>query len=931
MARAAVRNSIHKGGMGKTSRKAKSNKKTTVDSRAATPLMRQYYKIKDRHPNAILLFRMGDFYETFEEDAKTVSQVLGITLTQRSNGKASNVALAGFPHHALDNYLPKLVKAGLRVAVCEQLEDPKMARKIVKRGVVEIVTPGVSFHEQLLDPKRSNYLAAIHWGKPRKGQEWVGFSFLDASTGEFFLTEVPAAQLQELVHTIAPAEILVDKRRHDDIRWLRSQQIAVSPQEDWCFGYDFAYESLLRHFKTHSLKGFGIEAYSLGIVAAGAALYYLGETQKGRLPHISRLNYYASDQYMALDPQTKRNLELVASMQDGRQEGTLIQILDHTKTPMGARLLRKWLQRPLRDVGQIQKRLNAVEGLVTSDFLRGRLREILQPVGDLERLAARVSTARATPRDLVSLLISLKAIPVIKETLRDEQVATLRDVAATLTPCNEMAATIRKAIVDEPPAQLADGGFIRDGYNAELDELRVIQKSGKDWIVRLQKEEAERTGITSLKVGFNKVFGYYLEVTNAHKDKVPDDFIRKQTLVNAERYITPQLKEYEEKILTASEKITHLEAVLFQEVRDKIALETDELQHNATLVAMLDCFGSLAEAAVQNRYVRPEVHEGRGISITEGRHPVVEKMLEAGDPFISNSVALNPEDAQILIITGPNMAGKSVILRQTGLICLLAQVGAFVPAEKASIGLIDRIFTRVGASDNLASGESTFLVEMNEAANILNNASAHSLILLDEVGRGTSTFDGLSIAWALVEFLHENPHVAAQTLFATHYHELNELADRYNRIVNLRVQVKEHNGKVIFLRKLISGGADHSYGIEVARMAGLPQPLIERAQQILKHLEAQQLEMHGSVDRQSTNQEERKKKKENLEKGNSELPSGADRGGNLQELPEMQLSLFQATDPAALEAAELIRALEPNSLTPVEALLKLVELKRILE
>ena len=898
--------------------KIKTTKKEKSD-RNATPLMRQYYKIKDRHPDAVLLFRLGDFYETFENDARVVSQVLGITLTKRSNGKASDVPLAGFPHHALDNYLPKLVQAGLRVAVCEQLEDPKLARKIVKRDVVEVVTPGVTFRDQLLDPKRSTYLAAIHWEDRRKQGEWIGFSFIDASTGEFFLTEAPAARLEELIHTIAPSEVLVDKRKTEEIRWLKRQDLLVTPQEDWCFGADFAYETLLRHFKTHSLKGFGVEDYSLGLVAAGAALYYLGETQKGRLPHISKVQYYATDQYMALDAQTKRNLELIASLKSGRQEGTLVEILDRTITPMGARLLRKWLLRPLRNVDRIEERLDAVEGLTTSGFLRGQLREVFEQVGDLERLAAKVSTSRATPRELVSLKSTLQAIPLIKATMKDESVEVLNKLADSLTLCDEVVDEIGTGIADEPPAQWSEGGFIRDGYNTELDELRKIASSGKDWIARLQQDEAERTGIPSLKVGFNKVFGYYLEVTNAHKDKVPDDFIRKQTLVNAERYITPHLKEYEEQILTAQERINHLEQTLFQGIRERVAAFTSELQYNATLIATLDAFAGLAEVAVQYKYVRPRVHSGRGIDIVEGRHPVVEKSLPAGEPFIANSIKLDPEERQILIITGPNMAGKSVVLRQTGLIVLLAQVGAFVPAESADIGAVDRIFTRVGASDNLASGESTFLVEMNETANILNNASPASLILLDEVGRGTSTFDGLSIAWALVEYLHEHAAVAAQTLFATHYHELNELSERYHRVVNLRVQVNEHNGKVVFLRKLVPGGADHSYGIEVARMAGLPQPLIIRAQQILGHLESQQLALHEM---------------DEIDGGNSISATAVpqNRGGriSMDELPPaQQLSLFYQVDEKAQEVAEAIRKLDPNTLTPVEALLRLVELKNM--
>ena len=894
--------------MGKTNKTKKDS-----GSKAATPLMRQYLKIKERHPEAVLLFRLGDFYETFEEDARTVSRVLGITLTKRSNGKASDVPLAGFPHHALDNYLPKLVQAGLRVAVCEQLEDPKKAKKIVKRDVVEIVTPGVTFRDQLLNPKRSTYLAAIHWGKK---QGHVGISFVDASTGEFYLTEVSTTRLDEILNTISPAEVLIDKRLKDDIRWLQSRDFLITQQEDWCFGYDFAYETLLRHFKTHSLKGFGVEEYELGLVAAGAVLYYLGETQKGRLPHITKLQYFASEKYMALDSQTKRNLELIASINSGRQEGTLVEILDYTQTPMGGRMLRRWLLRPLRNVDQITERQDAVEGFVTSDFLRNELREILEHVGDLERLAVKVSTGRATPRELVSLKNTLCTIPEIQSALSNESIPVLKKLAESLSLCEDVVHVIETGLVEDPPAQWKNGGFIREGHNAELDELRLIATSGKDWIAQMQQKEIEETGITSLKVGYNKVFGYYLEVTNAHKDKVPDHYIRKQTLVNAERYITPSLKEYEEQILTAQDKISEIEVRLFQEIRDSVASHTSELQYNASLIAMLDSFACLAEVAVQNKYVRPEVHKGRGIDIVEGRHPVVEKSLPVGEPFISNSTKTDPEDRQILIITGPNMAGKSVVLRQTGLIVLLAQVGSFVPADAARVGVVDRIFTRVGASDNLASGESTFLVEMNETANILNNASPASLILLDEVGRGTSTFDGLSIAWALVEYLHEHASVAAQTLFATHYHELNELSDRYSRVVNLRVQVNEHKGKVIFLRKLIPGGADHSYGIEVARMAGLPVPLIQRAQEILKHLESQQLAIHGGED--MTNGYE-------AAKG----PAQAAKGEMGTLLPIQQLSLFQVADEGAQEAASALRQLDPNTLTPVEALLKLVELKRL--
>ncbi|MFQ5570875.1 MAG: DNA mismatch repair protein MutS [Rhodothermales bacterium] len=884
-----------------------------------TPLMRQYYKIKGRHPNAILLFRMGDFYETFDEDAKTVSTILGITLTKRANGQARDVPLAGFPHHALDNYLPKLVQAGLRVAICEQLEDPKFARKIVKRDVVEVVTPGVSFHDQLLSPKRANYLAAIHWGTERREKEWVGFAFIDASTGEFSATEVHASKLEELLQTIAPTEVLIDKRRRDTLQSIRRQDFVVTTQEDWVFGYDFAYETLLRHFKTHSLKGFGVEDLSLGLVAAGAALYYLSETQKGKLPHIHRITRYASDDYMALDPQTKRNLELVASMRDGGQEGTLVHILDETLSPMGGRLLRKWLVRPLRNVENINKRLDAVEALFAARRLRENLRNELREIGDLERLAAKVCTGRASPRDLIHLKLSLKQIPLLKALLQDEPCDTLRRLADNMTLCTPVVERIEEALVDEPPASIQDGGLFREGYHAELDTLRTLARSGKDWVARMQQKEVERTGIASLKVGFNKVFGYYLEITNAHKDKVPDDYIRKQTLVNSERYITPELKEYEEKILSAEEKIGSLEAELFNELRMVVAEETTALQLNASLLAMLDCFCSLAEVADKSGYRRPEVHEGVELRIEEGRHPVVERTLPPGEPFIPNTVHLDPTEEQILIITGPNMAGKSVVLRQVGLIVLLAQVGSFVPAQTARVGVVDRIFTRVGASDNLAAGESTFLVEMNETANILNNATPRSLILLDEVGRGTSTFDGLSIAWALVEFLHQNHRVAARTLFATHYHELNELASRYERVRNFRIQVQEHGGKVIFLRKMVPGGADHSYGIEVARMAGLPEPVIERARAVLHQLESQHLVVEGP--------------EETAEAGGDGLSVRSTKAAVPTMDDTFQMSLFESgtPDPIAEEIKEKLDAIDTNRITPIEALIALAELKRLLE
>jgi DNA mismatch repair protein MutS len=899
---------------GKTSARKKARNK------GKTPLMRQYYKIKARHPNAVLLFRMGDFYETFDEDAKRVSRLLGITLTTRNNGKSDDVPLAGFPHHALDSHLPKLIRAGLRVAICEQLEDAKYAKKVVKRDVVEVVTPGVSFHDQLLNPKRANYLAAICWGTARQTKGQAGVAFIDASTGEFSVTELPTDRVDEVLQTIAPAEVLVDKQQRDYVQALDVQDYVLTPQEDWVFGYDFAYETLLRHFQTHSLKGFGVEDLHLGLIAAGAALYYLGETQKGKLPHIQRIQRYQSDAYMALDPQTKRNLELVSSMQHGGQEGTLVQILDETLTAMGGRMLRKWLVRPLRTLTTIEKRLDAVEALHASPRLRDSLREELGEVGDLERLAAKVATGRAAPRDMIHLKLTLKQIPKIRAVLKDNDCDTLCSLSERLTLCADVVDRIDRALVDEPPAKISEGGLFRDGYHDELDELRSVAASGKDWVANMQQLEAERTDIPSLKVGFNKVFGYYIEITNTHKDKVPEDYIRKQTLVNSERYITPELKEYEEKILTAEEKIASLELQLFDELRMAVGEHVTDMQLNASLLAMLDCFASLAYVAERHDYVRPEVHEGTELVIEDGRHPVVEQTLPAGEPFIPNSVHLDPEEEQILVITGPNMAGKSVVLRQTGLTVLLAQVGAFVPAEQARIGLADRIFTRVGASDNVAAGESTFLVEMNEAANILNNATPQSLILLDEVGRGTSTFDGLSIAWSLIEYLHETPRVAARTLFATHYHELNDLASRYPRVRNYRIQVQEHDGKVIFLRKLIPGGADHSYGIEVARMAGLPEPVIQRARSILRQLESQHLVVeHASEDAPSG--------------GDGIAAKSAQAAVSQLDDADFQMSLFQggAPDPVAEELKAALEGIDPNRMTPIEALMKLAELKQLLD
>ena len=897
--------------------------------------MRQYYDIKRRHPRAVLLFRMGDFYETFEKDAETVSRILGITLTSRNNGKSDDVPMAGFPHHSVDTHLPKLIRAGLRVAICEQVEDAATSTgSVVDRDVVEVVTPGVSFHDELLSPKQSNFLAAVHFGTGRSSNQ-IGFSFVDATTGEFAVAEGRVSDLEDLIQSVGPAEVIIDKRRKDRLHdALRDHPFTVTPQEDWVFGEDFARETLLEHFDTHSMKGFGVDDLSHGLIAAGAVLHYLGETQKGRLLHVQRLQRYTTDEHIALDAQTKRNLELVSTIRDetGHRDGTLVDILDRTETAMGGRRLRSWLVRPLRTVDAIERRLSAVDALTQEVPVRDKLQASLQHVGDLERLAGKIATARATPRDIVAVKHTLQHIPGIIDTLNRVDCDTLSDLADELTACPSVVQRIEDALVDEPPAKLSDGGLIREGYDAELDELRSIAHDGKSWMTELEQQESERTDIPSLKVGFNKVFGYYLEVTNPHKDKVPDDYIRKQTLKNAERYITPDLKEMEERILSAEEKIETLEVDLFQDLRLTIAQDTDVLQANAACLADIDVLSSLALVAEANDYVRPTIDDSLTIEIEDGRHPVVEQSLATGERFIPNDVRVDPDDDQILIITGPNMAGKSVALRQVGLVVLLAQIGSFVPARSARIGVVDRIFTRVGASDNLAAGESTFLVEMNETANILNNATARSLILLDEVGRGTSTFDGLSIAWALVEYLHERPEVAARTLFATHYHELNAMAGRLDRVRNFRIQVTEHEGEIIFMRKLVPGGADHSYGIEVARMAGLPSPVIHRAKEILHHLESQDLEVRSQQESADADAPADPADKASAS-GNGVSSRRADAGAvpSLDESRASQMNLFGSPDPVATEIKEALQDVDPDRMTPVEALVKLNELRRLLD
>lgn len=857
-----------------------------------TPLMRQYRQVKARYPDTILLFRMGDFFETFEDDAKTAARVLGITLTRRGNGAAGEVPLAGFPHHALESYLPKLLKAGHRVAVCEQLEDPKFAKGIVKRDVIEVVTPGVAFSEKVLEGKQNNYLACIALGSAvAAADDAAGLAFTDASTGEFSAGELPLRILSEHLSNLRPAELLVQKRDRSAIEGILKGSFSgvLTVMDDWVYHAGYGYDLLTQHFKTPSLKGFGLDDLKLATTAAGAILNYLQETQKANLPHITRIALYDSGDVMVLDAATKRNLE-IASTAQGETAGSLFSVIDRTRTPMGGRLLRKWVHMPLRSVPMINERLDAVEELAHNADLRGGLLKPLNDMGDLERLTARVATGRAAPRELRHLGEFLGLLPALIEELSACKSPMLVRLRTALDPLNAIVARIRSALNDDLPATLAEGGVIRTGFHAELDEVRTLAFSGKEWIARHQEQERKRTGIPSLKVGYNNVFGYYLEVTNTHKDKVPGDYIRKQTLTNAERYVTPELKEYEEKILHAEEKILALETRLFDELRREVSSFAEAIQGNARVVAALDCLAGLAEIAVDQHYVRPVVDDSTVLEIRQGRHPVIESILPPGEGYTPNDTALDTGSGQILIITGPNMSGKSSYLRQVGLITLLAQMGSFVPAESARVGLVDKIFTRVGASDNILSGESTFLVEMHEAAKIANTATARSLLLLDEIGRGTSTFDGISIAWALTEYIHQR--IGARTLFATHYHELNELERLFPRIRNYKVDVREYDDKVIFLHKVVPGFADHSYGIQVAQMAGLPPEVIDRATAILKDLERP-------------------------EKG---LPRAS--------RDELQMTLFEVKDD---ELRREILDMDLNALTPLEALKALADLQNRLK
>jgi len=861
--------------------------------------MKQYAHVKARYPDTILLFRMGDFFETFEEDAVITAKVLGITLTKRGNGAAGEVPLAGFPHHALDAFLPKLLKAGYRVAVCEQLEDPKFAKGIVKRDVIEVVTPGVAFSDKVLEQKQNNYLAAIALPSAvAAGEDTVGFAFTDVSTGAFQVSEFPLRQLAEQVASIGPAEILIEKRDLAALQQLLKNAFKglFSKVDDWVFNFDYAYEQLVSHFKTQSLKGFGLEEFEQGVIAAGVVMHYLQETQKANLLHIKKLTRYDVSDFIILDPSTKRNLEITSSIA-GSSEGTLFAVIDKTATPMGGRLLKQWVNQPLNKIGPIQDRLAAVKELSAAKQIRDNSAVILSRIGDLERLNTKICTGRANPREMNALSSILREVSHLKSALTDVPCAPMRAIHDGLLPLHDIS-SIDTAIEPDPPPALSDGGVIRKGFNPELDSLRAMASSGKAWIADLQRTERERTGIASLKVGFNNVFGYYIEITHAHKDRIPTDYIRKQTLTNAERYITPALKEYEEKILHAEEKMLALETQLFNEVRLNVANHAEAIQTNAQLIATLDCFVSLASAAVEYGYVCPDINNSTEIDIADGRHPVIERLLPPGEKYTPNNVHLDTDSDQILIITGPNMSGKSSYLRQVGLIVLLAQIGSFVPATKASIGVVDKIFTRVGASDNIASGESTFLVEMHEAAHIVNTATKRSLILLDEVGRGTSTFDGISIAWSLTEYLHVK--VGARTLFATHYHELNELADLFPRIKNYKVEVREYGDKVIFLHKVTPGFADHSYGIQVAQMAGLPPEVTDRAKKILRNLEGSELTVHDE-------------KKDQRERHRGRIAAA-----------DVQLTLFEVKDDALREE---LNKIDVENMTPLEALQKLAELK----
>jgi len=858
-----------------------------------TPLMKQYNAIKAKHPGALLLFRVGDFYETFGEDAIRASKILDIVLTKRGNGAATFIELAGFPHHSLDTYLPKLVRAGNRVAICDQLEDPKSVKGIVKRGVTELVTPGLSFNDQVLDTKKNNYLASIAFGKEKHG-----IAFLDLSTGEFMCAEGNASYLEKLIQSFAPAEIIYSKAAKKAAADLLKNDFITFHCEDWVYQYDFTYEKLKTHFSTANLKGFGIEEQESGIVAAGAILYYLEETEHKEIQHISSISRIAEEKYVWLDKFTIRNLELVFPQHEGGIP--LINILDQTVTPMGSRMMKKWMVLPLKEKSSIEERLNVVDFFHQNEALIDEMVDPLKHIGDLERLISKVVVGRANPREINQIKRALINIRPIKELLKNQKNPTLKRLSDQLHPCEFLLEKIDKELKEDAPMLTHQGGIIKDGVDPELDEYRGLANTGKDYLVQIQQREVQKTGISSLKIAFNKVFGYYLEVTHSHKDKVPAEWIRKQTLVNAERYITPELKEYEDKILNAEDKMIAIEQRFFLALVQETAQYVTQIQQNARVLGTLDVLISFAQVALSNNYCRPKISETETLEIKDGRHPVIEKQLPPGEDYVPNDIYLDHDSQQIMIITGPNMAGKSALLRQTALTVLMAQMGSFVPASFARIGIIDKVFTRVGASDNLSKGESTFMVEMTETASILNNLSDRSLVLMDEIGRGTSTYDGISIAWSIVEYLHNHPTFRAKTLFATHYHELNQLATDFPKIKNFNVSVKEVGNKVIFMRKLKPGGSEHSFGIHVAQMAGMPNPIVLRAAEIMSHLEKDK--------------------------------AVAEQKQNIKSIPKnnYQLSMFEM-DPKFQEAKELLEGIDINAISPIEALLKLHEIKKKIE
>jgi DNA mismatch repair protein MutS len=861
-----------------------------------TPMMKQFFDLKAKHPDAVMLFRCGDFYETYCEDAITAARILGITLTHRNNGAGvRGDEMAGFPHHALDTYLPKLIRAGKRVAICDQLEDPKLTKKLVKRGITELVTPGVAMSDNVLNYKENNFLCAVHFGKSA-----CGVSFLDISTGEFLAGEGTYDYVEKLIGNLQPKEVLLDRTRKKDFEQRFGNRLLTFEMDDWVFTEQYTHQKLLKHFRVKSMKGFGVEHLKNGMVAAGAILQYLEQTLHTQIAHITSLSRIEEEKYVRLDKFTIRSLELLQPMQDDGK--SLLDVIDRTVTPMGGRLMRRWLVFPLKNENPINERLDIVEYYYREPEFRQCVDEQLHRLGDLERIISRVAVGRVSPREVVQLKIALQAIQPIKTSCLYAQNDALKRVGERLNLCESLRDRIEKEVQNDPPQLVAKGGVIRGGVNPELDELRHIAYSGKDYLLQIQQREAEKTGIPSLKIGYNNVFGYYLEVRNTYKDKVPQEWVRKQTLAQAERYITQELKEYEEKILGAEDKILSLEAKLFNELVMAMQEFIPQIQIDANLLAHLDCLLSFAKAAEENKYVRPVIDTSEVLDIKQGRHAVIEQQLPLGERYVPNDILLDNERQQIIIITGPNMAGKSALLRQTALIVLLAQIGCFVPAEAARIGLVDKIFTRVGASDNISLGESTFMVEMTEASNILNNVSSRSLVLFDELGRGTSTYDGISIAWAIVEYLHENAKGKPRTLFATHYHELNEMEKNFSRIKNYNVSVKEVDGKVIFLRKLERGGSEHSFGIHVAEIAGMPRSIVKRANVILKQLEAENASV-GSV-------------------GKPTAEIAASREG-------MQLSFFQLDDPVLCQVRDEILGLDVNNLTPLQALNKLNEIKKI--